>query len=364
MSQHSAASLVVLAPYYVKDIYSGPERFMTVPPLHNGLNYTVVSATWFEDDRQLNENYYKRLNTRRRLYTTARLLLSNWHTLRAAKVIYCLEGVYFEALMLLARMRLFNTKGKHIIRHIFKSTTLDSMRVRLAKAPSAFSVEVITQDQLAQFSTQHTDGRIQLRHWAIDMEWYHSRAVESPSTTTLLIPGNAYRDEQMASGLLALSPDTITVVRAGRSESLHRQYAYLLKKNLPFKLYVNASHEKYRDILHHTTTVLLPILPCDEPAGLTAAMEAIACGIPMLANYSMGIAELHATTEYPIPLVPDLKPETWLKAINELRLELEKPSLQQALVHSRELLAAKHSLSPERRDWCQLLYRYTTTAAA
>jgi glycosyltransferase involved in cell wall biosynthesis len=122
-----------------------------------------------------------------------------------------------------------------------------------------------------------------------------------------------------------------------------------------FSLVVNAPHREYREHLHGAKAVLLPIEPCDEPAGLTAALEAVACGVPVLANRSMGICALFEVCDYPLPVVGDLSAEAWLRAVRDLESRKLDPTFQEGLRVSRDLLRKKHGMLPGTGDWLETL---------
>ncbi|HEY1051515.1 MAG TPA: hypothetical protein VGE39_17200, partial [Prosthecobacter sp.] len=98
----------------------------------------------------------------------------------------------------------------------------------------------------------------------------------------------------------------------------------------------------------------LPIVKCDNPAGLTAAMEAIAAGIPLLANRCMGLTELFAECRYPVPMLENLDPAVWAKAFHRVEEMHESPEFALGLETSRRLLLQHHSILPGGEDWAQI----------
>lgn len=353
----SSQPLVVLAPYGVRTWENRPRRYLDIHPMPRE-GCAVVDA-WFESDDEVTKHYHLRpRSSASRLVTAFRLVARSRRVIRDARFIYCLDGMHFSALLMLSRVGLFKTSGKTIRRYCFHDSAVRRLAPMLKQAAPAFQIECITRQQGEKGASLLGEGRMVFRPWKIDTEWYQSDA--SPQNGACLLAGNACRDDAMVDGLLARD---IAVTRAGRADALQRRFASQLTNPL-FKLALNTSHPDYLKLLRSSCAVLLPILPCDEPAGLTAAMEALACEVPILANRSMGIAELFESCRYPLPLINSLDPEAWATAFRDLEAQKTSATFREALTASRQRLLDQHAIQPEGHDWLEILVGASSHAAA
>jgi hypothetical protein len=354
----SSQPLVVLAAYGVRTWKDRPRRYLDIQPMPD--KGCAVVDEWFESDDEVTKHYHLRpRSSASRLVTALPPHLENRRrTLRDARFIYCLDGMHFSVLLMLSRVGLFKTSGKTIRRYCFHDSAVRRLVPMLKQAASAFQLECITRQQCEKGSSLLGEGRMVYRPWKIDTEWYQSYA--SQQNDAYLLAGNACRDEALVNDLLALG---IAVTRAGRADALQRRFAAQIANPL-FKLALNTSHPDYLRLLRSSRAVLLPILPCDEPAGLTAALEALACEVPILANRSMGIAELFDSCRYPLPLIDSLDPEAWSAALHHLEAQKSSTAFREALAASRQRLLDQHSIQPEGRDWLEILAGASSHAAA
>jgi hypothetical protein len=353
----SSQPLIVLAPYGVRTWKDRPRRYLDIHPMPREGRAAVDE--WFESDDEVTKHYHLRPRSHAsRLVTAFRLICKNRQALRDARFIYCLDGMHFSALLMLARIGLFKTAGKTIRRYCFHDSAVRRLAPMLKQAAPAFQLECITRQQYETGTRLLGEGRMVFRSWKIDTEWYQPDA--SPQSGACLLAGNACRDEALVDGLLAHG---IAVTRAGRADALQRRFAAQLKNPL-FKLALNTSHPDYLTLLRSSCAVLLPILTCDEPAGLTAAMEALACEVPILANRSMGIAELFESCRYPLPLIDSLDPEAWTAAFRDLEAQITSATFRDALAASRQRLLDQHAIQPEGRDWLEILSGASPPTAA
>jgi len=344
----SSHPLIVLAPYGVRTWTDRPRRYLDIHPMPRE-GHTVVDE-WFESDNEVTKHYHLRPRSNAsRLVTAFRHIWKNRRAIRDARFIYCLDGMHYSALLMLARFGLFKARGKTIRRYCFHDSAVRRLAPMLKQAAPAFQLECITRQQYETGTRLLGEGRMVFRSWKIDTEWYQPDA--SPQSGACLLAGNACRDEALVDGLLAHG---IAVTRAGRADALQRRFEAQLKNPL-FKLALNTSHPDYLTLLRSSCAVLLPILPCDEPAGLTAAMEALACEVPIHANRSMGIAELFDFCRYPLPLIDSLDPEAWATAFRDLEAQKASATFRAALAASRQRLLDQHAIQPEGRDWLEIL---------
>lgn len=342
-----SSQLVVLGPHGLYDYSGRPRRFMDAVPMP--AQGKAVIGAWFQNDEQLECDYSrKRCGTLRRLSAAFRFVWKNYATLRQARMIYCLNGMDYTVMLILSRCGLFRTEGKIIRRVAYHDTALQRLATSLQTAAPAFQVECITNEQFAATSRQLGPHRVILRPWKIDTDWFQP-ADDVPKTRALL-PGNISRDESIVAPLLHSG---LSITRIARIPSVHTRFASEIA-NPRFELVVNASHREYLEYLHAAPMVLLPIMPCDNPAGLTAAMEAISAGVPVLANHSMGLTELFSECRYPVPMLHNLDPDAWARACHQIDDQRDSPDFLSALENSRQLLLKRHSILPAGEDWLQI----------
>lgn len=342
-----SSSFAVLAPYALREWGERPRRYLDPLPLP-AEGHALVGS-WFENDEELEREYHRRRSGLvRRMTAACALIMRNYSTLRQARMIYCLDGMHYAVLLMMAQSGLFNADGKIIRRLAFHDKAWQNLASRLATAPSAFQVECITHEQLASATSHLGERRVVFRPWKIDTEWFqpapevlHLRAV---------LPGNISRDETIVAPLLHQG---LSITRIARLAHLSQYFAAEIA-DPRFELVTNASHHEYREHLNAAPAVLLPIVKCDGSAGLTAAMEAIAAGIPILANRSMGLTELFAECRYPVPMLDNLDPAAWARAYHRVEELHESPEFAEELETSRKLLLQQHRILPAGEDWAQL----------
>lgn len=344
---NQAPDLLVFSAFVVRDRGTPLRRFLDASPLPPDCVARHLAARTFESDEEMEDQFVThRDGWLRRLARTAWFVIRHLDLARRARVIYCGDGACFQMLMALARTPLFDPRGKVIRRYAFHDSSVERMLPLLRRADPAFQVEMITREQVERASLLLGAGRVVLRPWKIDLEWYAPDAKAASPSPPLVCPGNALRHDQLIPPLLDLLPDR-RIIRASRT---HRDVRHERCERI-----VNSGHAEYLRLIQGASAILLPILPCDEPAGLTAAMEAIATCTPVIANCSMGIAELFVECEYPVPLVDDLEPASWARAIASVAAMRETPEFVARLHRCRDLLARSHAILPEGGDWAEVL---------
>lgn len=342
-----SSQLVVIAPYALRDWSGRPRRYLDPAPMP--LRSQAIIGAWFDNDEQLERDYHRRQRgAAQRLFAALRLIALNYAMLNRARMIYCLDGMHYALLLQLALTGLFSTKGKIIRRVAFHDSAWKKLAARLRHAPAAFQVECITHEQFTSASRELGAHRVISRSWKVDTGWFQP-APDVPKTRALL-PGNISRDESIVAPLLHRG---LSITRVARLASLEQHYAAEIA-DPRFELVTNASHRDYRELLQSAPAVLLPIMPCDGSAGLTAAMEAIAAGVPVLANRSMGLTELFAECQYPVPMLDSLDPDAWSHAYRQVEADHTSPEFSEAIDHSRRLLMKHHRILPGGDDWAQI----------
>ena len=342
-----SSQLVVISPYALRDWSGRPRRHLDPAPMP--FRSQALIGAWFENDEQLERDYHRRQRgAAERVAAAFSLIVRNYGTLHRARMIYCLDGVHYAILLQLALAGLFRARGKIIRRVTFHDSAWRNLTARLERAPEAFQVECITREQFASASHELGARRVISRPWKIDTAWFQP-APDAPKTRALL-PGNISRDESLVPPLLHRG---ISITRVARLAGLEQRYVAEIA-DPRFELVTNAAHRDYRELLHSAPAVLLPIVPCDGSAGLTAAMEAISAGVPVLANRSMGLTELFDECQYPLPMLENLDPDGWAHAYQQVEAARATPEFIDALENSRSLLVKHHRILPAGDDWAHI----------
>lgn len=352
LKMNSSRRLGVLTTHSEKMRVLAPRRHLDGHDLPNGSELLV--GRWFEDDLEVQTAFHEKVpGPIMRMMKEMRWLVSQRRRLVQFSHVYCLEGIHFNLLMVLARTPVFRPKGKSIRRFAFRDRALERMAPLLRRSDVGFQVDYITMEQVERARARVGEERVLLHPWKVDVEWYRPSEGKMPTGLKgrVLLPGNMFRCESLVDPLLESG---VSVCRMGRHGKLKERFAHL-QEHQGFELVINAPHVKYLEALRASEAVLLPIEDCDEPAGLTAAMEAVACGRPVLANRSMGIAELFGECEYPLPMVDGLRAGEWIRAITDLRRLAGEVEFLDRLRLSMMRLRERRGILPRAGDWVETL---------
>ncbi len=313
--------LVVLTDSDIRSAEGRPRRIFDSGPLRRRLP-SARYAVWMtarddvDLDRRLNRLGSQRF--RRVLQRVIGLLfvLRQLPALRRAPVVFCLAPHHFWWLALLWRLGLLPTRGKTIAAVFSRSRPFLAKLALVKRLPPAFQPFFMVPRQIEDLRRAGCPGdKVHGFTWRIDTRWFQPAPRRPGAGDYLLCPGMAYRDEGLIRALVGRTP--LRLIRATRTASLVEAYRRLAPKPGTFDFRLVLDHHEYLDLLQQAALVLLPIATSDEPAGLTTALEAMACGVPLLANTSYGVDELLADGYHRAPL-PDNSPDTWLAAIREV----------------------------------------------
>lgn len=339
-----------------------PRRIFDSGPLRRGwagARYVawMVARDDVDLDRRMN-----RLGTQRFRRQICYLLgffstLRNLRALRAAKTIFCLTPHHFWWMVLLWRVGLLPVRGRTIGGVFFRSRPFLRKLGLIRRLPAEFCTFFIAPRQIGDLRRAGCPPE-RLRHftWRIDTGWYRPAPVPPTGSGDrvpyLLCPGQAYRDDALIRQLIGRTP--IKIIRATRTSALAESYRGLTPDPRHFEFRLVLDHHQYLELLQHAAAILLPIATDDEPAGLTTALEALACEVPLLANASYEVSELLAAAYNRAPL-PDNAADTWLAAIGETLAGRAVTAAD--LRRGRELAEARYSLGAagEAPDWAEVL---------
>ena len=275
-------------------------------------------------------------------------VLRHWGELRRARSVICQAPHYFWLLIALWRLGVFRVRDKTIQTVFFRQRGFQRKLAQFASAPPEFEAGFAVREQICALETLGCPpGRLRYVPWKIDTGWFTPGVVGATATADtpyVLCPGDIQRDETLIGQLIGTVP--YKIIRVGRSPALRDIYAAHARDAAAgrFELRVNVSHAEYRSLLREAALVVLPILPCDEPAGLTAALETLSCARPLLANDSPGVGPLLREVRLADhALVPGLDEDVWREAVIRVVRNPPPDAVRQA---ARGLTVSAHSLLP------------------
>lgn len=122
----------------------------------------------------------------------------------------------------------------------------------------------------------------------VDANYYHP--VNRPSADYVLVPGDTKRDEVVVLATAAVLDVPVRRSMKGCStESIYRQLPVHLMERIQVKTWEPFS--VIRSNYQHALAVFLPLDICPEPVGLTAVLEAMACGRPLIISEGRAAAD-------------------------------------------------------------------------
>jgi len=266
-------------------------------------------------------------------------------TLREAKIIWCHAPHYFWWLVILAKLGLLPTSGKQIYGTFYKHGSFRAKLNLFRNTPTAFKPIFCLPEQVSLLEAEGAPkNRLSVIPCRIDTQWF--QPVANPKRDYILCAGNIHREEKLVKSLVGRTP--LKIIRVGQLSMLYEVYAEFINRPDVFEMRFNLSYDTYLQLLQNAALVILPISPCDEPAGLTASLEAFATGVPLLTNDSLGIATLLREAYGKTP-VPTLETDDWLAAIEEaLQASSYPPDLLQK---ARTYICTNFAINPDDLEW-------------
>ena len=362
--QPATEAVAIIGEAYITDSTGRPRRYLDHFSLLSTPGLQLCFSLTARTDEALEEWYQRRTR-----HALGRMLIKHglplWtmtrhlRTLRRARAIFCHGPHFFWLLLILNRLGIFPVPAGRTVRSVFFHSRGFTRKLGLfRRAPAGFEAAFATRTQVEELIRLGASStRVLEVPWRIDTTWFRPAdpddAWEFEGLTPrayILCAGTVHRDETLVRALVGQVG--LPIVRAGRREGLRAIYADVLTRPDAasiFQLRVNLNHRDYRRLVQHAALVLLPIEPCDEPAGLTAALETLACQTPVVANESLGVGPLLREAGLANrALLPDLRPETWRTAILARRDETRMaPELWQ---QARRWVQAQHSIRPDGVD--------------
>lgn len=119
--------------------------------------------------------------------------------------------------------------------------------------------------------------------YGVDTEFFRPLTDISKSID-IIVPGNAYRDEQFVHDLVRTTPFKVT--RLTHSDAIAESYRQL-QREFPdrFSVQCGIKHVDLAEVYQSARICVLPITKASEPAGLTCLLESLACGVPVYCNH-------------------------------------------------------------------------------
>jgi glycosyltransferase involved in cell wall biosynthesis len=342
-----------LGDYQIADFSDRPHRYLEFSEWQRQAGWQGCFGMEAKTDEEMERRLSFLHTNRQRIFFSYAVsvcnLIKNWRRLRRAGFIFCQSPHYFWVLILLRQFWPWFFSPRKVTVFFFHSRPFAAKQAFFSKTSETFAPFFIVRKQIKELEVEFSDlkGRLHYSPWKIDTDWFHP--AENSARSHVLCPGNIQRDEALLLRLAGRLP--LPLVRVGRMPFLETHYRSLENSPGIFRLERNVSHRRYRKLLQHAACVILPIRACDEPAGLTAALEAIACGIPIVANNSYGISPLFegAYGELPPEMSSD---EDWIReVVRKISLGGQPERNQRA----REYVVVNHSILSSWEDWRKIL---------
>ena len=148
-----------------------PRRHLDGHDLPNGSELLV--GRWFEDDLEVQTAFHEKVpGPIMRMMKEMRWLVSQRRKLSQLSHVYCLEGIHFNLLMVLARTPVFRAKRKSIRRFAFRDRAIARLAPLLRRSDSGFQVDYITMEQVERARALVGQERVLLHSWKVVVEWY------------------------------------------------------------------------------------------------------------------------------------------------------------------------------------------------
>lgn len=340
---------ILLCDFKMQDLSNRPRRTLEPSSAEEFWDVDVLAGRIVENEEGIDlflDSYFKNSDRVRALRK-----MSILHVFRClpriwmANLIYCASPHYFWWISMFQSFGLLGGGKKKVFCFLSKVDSLIQKKDLFLKFPETHRVYFMTSEQVQNAISAGIPAlRIGRITWRIDTEFY--RPVASPGRSYILCAGMADRSEELIRELIGKTP--IKLVRASRNHSDGLLYKEIKVAQDQFEFRVARDHREYLPLLQNAALCILPINPTDHPAGITAALEAIACKVPVLVSNGYGLTPLMRGALGQEP-VADLNPETWLSRIRSLLSE-SAPS-DSVLEKGRQFVIRHHGVPDHGEEW-------------
>lgn len=182
----------------------------------------------------------------------------------------------------------------------------------------------------------------------VDTDYY--QPVSAPRRDYVLVPGDTKRDEALV--LAVAETGAWPVVRSVKNGAGLGRYASHRATEAGRILIKHwAAFSEIRANTQHALAVLLPFEECPEPVGLTALLEAMACGRPVIISPGRAARDhvIHGQTGF----VLRGDRSTWVAQIAEILTQ--RNHLDEVGTRAREYVVARHSFAATSTAWADAL---------
>ncbi|MGA3007327.1 MAG: glycosyltransferase family 4 protein [Opitutaceae bacterium] len=186
----------------------------------------------------------------------------------------------------------------------------------------------------------------------VDTDYY--RPVAAPRGDNVLVPGDTKRDEALV--LAMAEKGDWTIVRSVKNCAglgLYAGHPAIGSGRILIKKW--ATFSEIRANTQHALAVLLPFEECPEPVGLTALLEGMACGRPVIISPGRAARDhvVHGQTGF----VLSGDRSTWVTQIAEILGQRSR--LDEVGARAREYVVARHSFEAAKAAWADTLKKGT-----
>jgi hypothetical protein len=172
--------------------------------------------------------------------------------------------------------------------------------------------------------------------YGVDCDFFSYNPPESRAGF-LLVPGNNDRDEQC---VLGLADGGEKIVRVTNDPGTRAFYEARAHPGVTVRFAV--TFEELRDLYQTAGAVLMPVLTANHAAGQTSALEALACGAPLIVTAGSRLATI--VGGFPaVSQTPSNAPADWARALECLRHE-EPAGLGRTTLATTQAIRRKHDV--------------------
>jgi len=248
--------------------------------------------------------------------------------------------------------RPFDTKSRGV-KHRFKKI--------LAKIATLMSdkVIVVSSPQVKQFSDTLgvSEEKISFLPYGVDCKFFKPAKSEVQREEPFLVTiGNVYRDDALLLDVIKDIPIKMIRVTTFSSVAKKLEKRAMRKRLKNVSVRLGLPYSELADLLQKSAFVVLPLISTDQPVGLTALMEAMAVGKPVIVTKGLACTDYIIDGETGILVKPGDKLQLKKKILELLRNPEKRERIGLA---ARRAIERKFSLEIVARKWINLIWEVT-----
>ena len=184
--------------------------------------------------------------------------------------------------------------------------------------------------------------------FGVDTDYFCPRSVAPEDRTDLIIPGDAFRDEETVESILANTE--LRILRLTNRAKIADRY-YELEQAYPGRVGValRVPHRELPNLYARARRCLIPITKSSEPAGLTCLLESMACGVSVLCNNKKTFEDYIVDSKNGFRYSTD-------EELLHLLETTDEQTVAEMSRNSRQLAVDSYCWKKLQATWCQKIY--------